>query len=103
MQQDGVERIVRQANALVIFNKNSARALAPKIKTYWPWSKFSVHLKHVKDQIHTPDPVYEDSSCGCLGPDVPVRKVAIKVVHHWAFDSFILSLIVINCIITFLI
>jgi hypothetical protein len=98
VQQDGVERIVRQANALVIFNKNSARALAPKIKTYWPWSKFLVHLKHVKDQIHTPDPVYEDSSCGCLGPDVPVRKVAIKVVHHWAFDSFILSLIVINCI-----
>jgi hypothetical protein len=65
---------------------------------YWTWAKFQKHLGHVKNSTQTPDPVYKTKSCMCIAPTHPVRVVAIKIAHHWAFDAFILSLILINCI-----
>ena len=66
--------------------------------TFWTWEKFQEHLEHVKGSTTTPDPVYKTKSLFCISPKNPLRKVAIKIAHHWTFDAFILSLILINCI-----
>jgi len=65
---------------------------------YWTWDKFQQHLDHVKGSTTTPDPVYKAKALNCISPSNPIRKIAIKIAHHWTFDAFILSLILINCV-----
>ena len=97
VKEDGKERTCVQDDELFVVDENTQRALAPKPKTQWGWEKFQEHLSHVKESIHAPDPVYDGTSSCCMSPEDPVRMVAIKIVHHWAFDNFILTLILINC------
>jgi len=67
-------------------------------ETFWTWEKFEGHLNRLRGLNTTPDPTYKTSSCNCIKPKNPIRVVAIKIAHHWFFDAFILSLILINCV-----
>ena len=63
----------------------------------WSWGKFQRHLNRVRGSQSIPDPVYEAKTCLCLTPKNPLRSVAITIAHHKFFESFILTLIIINC------
>ena len=103
VKQDGTERVLEIEGSLIIVNSEMVNLIKyqeaeEKKRKTWSWAKFQKHVENVKFHSVEPEPIYIDKTCHCCKPDSFIRRYAIRIAHNGTFDTFILTLILINCL-----